>query len=93
MVDCRDGGWSWDECDVDLSDQIALDEGGGVMYVADELRIRRVSLMDGNVTTLAGNGSAAGVDGPVSMATLNAPRGVVRDATCTCQFLLGVGFE
>jgi len=61
---------------------VAVDNSGNV-YVADteNQRIRKIST-DGNVATMAGNGSAiGGVDGKGSTATFNDPRGVAVDGS------------
>lgn len=51
---------------------------GSVLVVADSgnNKIRMVDLVDGNVTTIAGTGTAGNVDGSGATATLDAPRGV-----------------
>ena len=58
---------------------IAVDSAG-VVYVADTVnnRIRRIA-PDGNVTTLAGDGTAGFQDGTGTQARFNAPQGVAVD--------------
>jgi hypothetical protein len=60
---------------------ICFDEEGN-MYVSDFLnqRIRKISF-DMNVTTIAGTGVAGLLDGPVSQAKFNYPRGICLDDT------------
>jgi len=52
---------------------------GDVLYVADARNhaIPCVECDDGEVTTVAGTGSAGFDDGPVALATFSAPRDVV----------------
>lgn len=56
----------------------------GVAYVADEHnhRIRRID-PDGNVTTLAGRGTAGSEDGPAATARFNQPKGIAVTDTGT----------
>jgi len=60
---------------------LALDQGLGVMYVADEgnHRIRQVT-KGGTVTTFAGSGSGGYADGPPLAAKFSYPRGVTLDS-------------
>ena len=54
------------------------------MYIADfGNRIRKVTVSTGNITTIAGTGSASysGDNGAATSATLNDPSGVVVDAS------------
>ena len=55
------------------------------MYIADygNIRIRKVTVSTGIITTIAGTGSAGyiGDNGAATSATLNDPRGVALDAS------------
>lgn len=61
---------------------VAVDAQGNI-FVADTLNhsIRRISAVDGAVSTLAGNGQAGATDGAGSAARFNAPRGLTVDRT------------
>ncbi len=56
-------------------------DGSGSLYVADlnNQRIRKVVISTGTVTTLAGNGTGAFVDGTATTASFNGPFGVAID--------------
>jgi len=62
---------------------IAIDPAGN-LYIADFLnnRIRKVTVVDGVIRTIAGNGkvSDSGDGGPATSAQLNSPRAVVADS-------------
>jgi uncharacterized protein (TIGR03437 family) len=64
-------------------------DGAGVVYFADHFnqRIRKITT-DGNITTIAGNGSAgfAGDGGPALSASLNYPGGITVDAAGNLYF-------
>ncbi|MBI1946434.1 MAG: hypothetical protein HYS27_12100 [Deltaproteobacteria bacterium] len=58
---------------------LALDEGAGVLYVADTFNhtVRAIELASATVTTVAGvAGDAGGADGPVASARFDMPQGV-----------------
>jgi len=65
---------------------LAFDASGNTLYVADfgNHKIRKVTINDGTVTTVAGTGTAgnANNDQPLE-ATFNAPRGIVVNAAGT----------
>ena len=58
-------------------------DSGGNLYIADRgnNRIRKITAVNGIITTVAGNGIAAfaGDDGPAASASINAPNGVSVD--------------
>jgi sugar lactone lactonase YvrE len=61
---------------------IAYDQARGFLYVSDSANhvIRRIRPgQNGNVETLAGNGTAGAKDGPAAGATFNNPQGVALD--------------
>jgi sugar lactone lactonase YvrE len=62
---------------------IALDAAGNI-YIADtnNNRVRKVTIADGNITTIAGNGTqgANGDNGPATSAQLSGPRKVAVDS-------------
>lgn len=59
---------------------VAVDAQGNV-YIADTANhaIRRISVLDGSVSTVAGSGQAGAVDGTGSAARFNSPRGLALD--------------
>ncbi len=63
---------------------IALDNGGNI-YFADggNQRVRKVAILTGVITTIAGNGTAgySGDGGPATNAALNYPSGIAVDST------------
>ncbi len=64
---------------------VAVDNSGNI-YIADTLnhRIRKVSASNGNISTIAGNGTQGTADtGAALNAHLNSPRGVAVDASGT----------
>src|SRR5258706_378378 len=68
---------------------VALDASGN-LYIADSFngRIRKVDAATGNITTVAGNGSAsfAGDGGAATSASLKYPTGVALDASGNLYF-------
>jgi DNA-binding beta-propeller fold protein YncE len=62
---------------------LACDPGGAAWYVTDggNHRIRRVAASSGVVTTLAGSGAAAWLDGAARAAAFSAPRGLAMHAS------------
>ena len=62
---------------------IALDPASGLLVLSEFAghRIRRLSTVTGNVSTLAGIGTAGVIDGPGSSAAFNTPLGVSVNAT------------
>ena len=62
--------------------RVAVD-GSGNLYIADADRIRKVAPASGNITTLAGTGTAgySGDGGPATGAQLKTPEGLAVDAS------------
>ena len=64
----------------------------GNVYIADEsnLRIRKVTVSTGIITTIAGTGtgSYSGDNGPATSATLKYPAGVSLDASGNYSFIV-----
>ncbi len=69
------------QAEVNWPHSVSLDAGGQALLVADSAnhRIRRLDLVSGTVTTVAGTGEAgfAGDSGPATAALLNDPKGVL----------------
>jgi len=83
------GGYSGDggpaaAASLNLPSGAAIDASGNI-YIADQNnhRIRKVDASTGNITTIAGNGTAAysGDGGPAASASINRPTGVTVDAS------------
>jgi DNA-binding beta-propeller fold protein YncE len=62
---------------------IALEEGGEILYVAERgnHRVRKIDLLSGQVTSLAGNGTQGGRDGAGEQAMFHQPRGLAVQAS------------
>ena len=78
---CGDGGAAISAC-LNLPNQIAVAGTGGseVVLIADQAnnRVREVTLKNGKIKTVAGNGTAgySGDGGPATEASLNGPMGI-----------------
>src|SRR5206468_6712255 len=60
---------------------VAVDSSGN-LYIADtgNNKIRKVDAVDGNISTIAGNGQLGALDGSATGAALAGPRGVAVDS-------------